>query len=185
MTAAVRSLVRRVLGRERKRPRSARGVLRVVRREVELPAASIVLARLSPAPVAFLRERLGRLFAIDATTLFLQIDRASRPFDVVLTPHAGTRLVATGQKFRVETETEEPAPDGAYLVERQYRNLGFYEVPPDERALIVLEIHGGSGRTYLVDYPPYVRHATVVVDGRPLAQEVALPARGQLRYHVG
>jgi hypothetical protein len=144
-----------------------------------------MLAHYAGGSPVVIQTLLQNLWILNSTTLFVQIHGSITPAELVLAHQAGHRVIATGQNFRAETSTYEPAPDGAYLVERQYRQLGFYEAPPSEQAVVVLRIAAGSGRTYLVDVPDYVSHATVVVNQRTLAEATLIPQRAELRYSVG
>lgn len=167
------------------RKRSAEGHFRTIRAEQQLTRSAFLLAHYGGGSPVVIQNLLAKLWDLDSTTLYVQIEKSLWSADLVLSRQPGHRIVATGQKFRVETATHEPAPDGAYLIQRQYRRLGFYEAPPAERALIALRIVAGAGRTYLVDVPHYVSHATIVVDNHTVADAMALPARGELRYSFG
>lgn len=170
--------VRRHLGRQRQ----ATAAVRVLRTVAEIRAAMFGLMRREYAAPAD-RRWLEALLARDTTTLLVQADGYPGG-DLVLARTGGAKVIASvGDRF-VEAETWEPSANGAYLVERQYRQLGFHEVPPSERALILVQFANGAS-TYRVDVPGYVERATVVVDRRLLAADVELPATGELRYRLG
>jgi hypothetical protein len=177
--------MRHVFRRARRRiQRSAEAQFRLIGDEKELARSAYLLAHYANGSPILVHSMLARLWALNCTTLYVHIHELSSPADVVLCRHSGQRVVASGQKFRVETEFHEPAPDGAYLVERQYRQLGLYETPPAERAIVALWITAGSGGAYVVDIPHYVSHATVVVNNRTVVDAVAIPTRGELRYSL-
>jgi hypothetical protein len=185
MSPLVKAMKRLLQQPRRRAQRSAEGHIRIIRAEQQLARSAFLLAHYGDASPVVVRDLLATLWDLDSTTLYVQIQEAFSPADLVLSRQAGHRIVASGQKFRVETATHEPAPDGAYLVDRQYRQLGLYEVPPAERLIVALRITAGSGRTYVVDVPRYVSHATVVVNNRVVADAVVLPARGDIRYSFG
>jgi hypothetical protein len=184
--SALTTTVKRLLRRPRRLTRrSAEGHFRVIRDEQQLSRSAFLLAHYGDGSPVMVQQLLATLWHLNSTVLYIQIQEVSSPADVVLSRHTGQRIVAAGQGFRVETETHEPAPGGAYLVERQYRQLGFYEVPPAERAVVALRITAGSGRAYLVDIPHYVSHTTVVANNRIVADAAPVPRRGERRYSVG
>jgi hypothetical protein len=183
--AAIAQTIKRILTTPlRRQPQSAEGHFRIVRGERELMRFAFLLAHYGNRSVVMTQELLRCLWDLDTTALYVQLDRAASAADLVVTRSAGHRIVAIGQKFRVETQTHEPAPNGAYLVERQYRQLGVYETPPAERAVVVLRITAGAGRTYLVDVPHYVSHVTIVANDRVMTQAAPIARRGELRYHI-
>ena len=178
----MRRLLRRPL---RRIQRSAEAHFRLIQHEHQLSRSAYLLAHYGDGSPVVVQTLLSRLWDLNSTTLYIQIQDLSSPAELVLSREPGHRIVATGQKFRVETATHEPAPNGAYLDARPYRQLGFYETPPVERTVVALRITAGSGRTYLVDIPPYVSHATVVVNNRTVSDAVEIPARGEIRYDLG
>jgi hypothetical protein len=165
--------------------RSTEAHFRIIREEQGLARSAFLVAHYCDGSPASVQNLLAKLWDLNSTALYIHIHEASSPADLVVSRHSGHCIVASGQKFRVETETHEPAPDGSYLVERQYRQLGFYETPPAERSVVVLRIAAGSGRAYLVDVPHYVSHVTVVVNSRTVADAERIPPRGELRYSPG
>lgn len=178
--------MKRLLRKPRRRAhRSAEAHFRIIRDEQQLARSAFLLAHQGDGLPVIIQTLLTKLWKLNSTTLYVQIQGSTSPADLVLSRQSEHLIVATGQKFRVETATHEPAPDGAYLVEQQYRQLGLYETPPAEQAIVVLRIAAGSGRTYLVDVPSYVSHATVVVNNHLVADAAAVPPRGELRYSFG
>lgn len=182
--AAIAETIRRILvePRRRRRTRSAEGHFRLITDEREIARSAALLAHYGNRPSVLVRQLLTDLWRMDATTLYVQVDRAVQPVELFIARHRRPQIVAAGQTFRVETNTCEPAPDGAYLVERQYRRLGFYEHPPAERVVVTLRIAAGLGHTCIVDIPHHVSHVTVVVNERVLAAAAQVPARGRMRY---
>jgi len=182
--AVLSTSIRRLIERPLRRPRSAEAIFRIVRDESAIWRESLRIARHSGASAAVIDARLRHLWGLNTTALYVQIYNTDVPVEFVLNRHSGTRVVASGQKFRVEAETLHTTPDGAYLEDREYRQLGFYASAPLERALILLRIRAGSGFTYLVDLPPYVTHATVVVGECMLEEARLVPPRFYQRYAV-
>lgn len=176
--------IRRLIERPLRRPRTARGIFRVVRDERAIWRESWLLSRRAGDSAAEIDARLRSLWDLNTTALYVQIYNLEVPVEFVLARHSGNRVVAAGQTFRIETETQHTAPDGAYLQEREYRQLGFYEPAPLERALILLQIRAGSGFTYVVDLPPYVTHATVLVGEHMLENRRLVEPRFYRRYAV-
>jgi hypothetical protein len=166
------------------RRQAGHATIRVLRTDSEIAAAAILLARRSAVSPKEARSRLEALFARGTTTLYVQIGQLT-PAGLVLRRSAGTKLVASAGDRHFEAETREPSPNGAYLVERQYRRLGFYEVPPSERAVILVQFERGQEVSFRVEVPAYVEWATVVGNGVLLASEVELPGTGELRYRIG
>ena len=182
MMATIVDTVRRVIRRRRPLRLHTLGDFTIVRDDVALENVAARLAEYREESMPAVRARLRALWQLDTTTLYVHVEGAPANAKVVITPRSSRKIVAHAQRFSIETETEEPAPDGSYLTQREYRRLGFYEQPPAERAIVVLRLEAGAGSTYLVDVPPYVRRATVVVNGRLLGSCVAIPESGDLRY---
>jgi hypothetical protein len=103
---------------------------------------------------------------------------------VVITRRSGHSVVAAGQKFRAEVQTHESAPNGAYRIAREYRQLGFYEYPPSERVIVTARIRAGVGKVHLLDVPNYVSHVTVLINERIVANAVGIPASGDIRFQL-
>ena len=182
LTKAVKRLLRRP---GRPTQRSAEAHFRLIGDAQQLARSAFLLAHYGDGSPAVVQRLLTKLWELESTTLYVQVDKLSSAADLVLSRQGGHRVTATGQKFRVETATHEPAPDGAHLVERQYRQLGFYESPPAEQIIVALRIAAGSGQAYVVDVPHYVSHASVVVNNRIISDAVPIPARGEVRYGIG
>jgi len=182
--AVLSKSIRRLVGRPLRRPRTAQADFRIVRDENAIWRESWLLARHAGDSAAKIDARLRSLWDLNTTALYVQIYSLEVPLEFVLTRHSGKRIVAAGQKFRIETETQHTVPDGAYLQDREYRRLGFYESAPLERALILLRIRAGSGFTYVVDLPSYVTNATVHVGGHMLEDARLVPPRFYRRYAV-
>lgn len=176
--------LRRVLRVPRLRQRSAQGYLSLVRTDVEAERAAVLLAHQGRRSNSLVRALLRDLLRLDTTALYVQVDGAPARAEVVVTRTSGHQVVATGQKFRVETETHEPAPNGAYRTAREYRRLGLYESPPAERILVVARIRAGVGTVHLVDVPAYVSHVTIVINDRILASAARIPAHGAIRFEL-
>jgi hypothetical protein len=179
---AVKRILRHPL---RRRQRSAEGYVHIIRDEPQLARSASILAHYGAKSPVAVENILARLWSLKSTALFVQVEGSGPRAELVVSRRPGHQIIATGQKFRVETATCEPGSTGAYLVARQYRQLGFYETPPSEQAVVVLRIIAGSGRTYLVDVPHYVSHVTLVVNNRALVDTVPVPQRGELRYSFG
>lgn len=177
--SVIRSIVRRTA-----RVRRTRGVVRILRGESEIGSAVRTLARGDARESNVVPRRINDLYAHDGTTLYLHIEQKRRPFELVLTRTDATKLIASASGMRLEAETEEPAANGAYLVERQYRRLGFYDRPQVDRAVIFVRIAPGNAPLYLIDYPPYVQFATIVINGEVLEAGVSLSAGKDARYRV-
>lgn len=128
--------LRRVFRAPRLRRRSARGHLELISTERDIARSAFLLADHGRRNAGFVQDLLQALWILDTTALYVQMDNARPGTEVVITRCSGHRVVATGQKFRVETQTHEPAPNGAYRVARQYRQLGFFERPPAERVIV-------------------------------------------------
>lgn len=173
--------IRRVLRTPQLRRRSAQGHLNLIRTDTELDQSAVLLADHGQRNRVLIQHLLRQLWSLDTTALYVQVDNARPRTEVVVTPRSGHLIVASGQKFRVEAQTHEPAPNGAYLVAKQYRQLGFYEHPPAERAIVVARVRAGTGTVYLVDTPDYVRHVTVLINDRILANAAIIPDRGDIR----
>ena len=182
--AVLSTSIRRLIERPLRRSRSAEAIFRIVRDESAIWRESVRIARHSGVSAAVIDTRLRSLWDLNTTALYVQIYDVDVPVEFVLNRHSGKRVVASGQKFRVEAETLHAAPDGAYLEDREYRQLGFYESAPLERALVLLPIRAGSGFTYLVDLPSYVTHATVVVGESMLEDARLVPPHFYQRYSV-
>jgi hypothetical protein len=103
---------------------------------------------------------------------------------VVVTRSSRHHVVATGQRFRVEIQTHEPAPNGAYRIARQYRRPGFDEQPPAERVLVTARIRAGAGTVHFLDVLECVSHVTVVINDRILACAVSISDRREIRYEL-
>ena len=176
--------LRRVLRVPRLRQRSAQGYLSLIRTDLEAERAAVLLAHHGRRNSSLVRALLQDLWRRDTTTLYVQVDGAPARANVIVTRSHGHQVVATGQKFRVETQTQEPAPNGAYRIARDFRQLGFYELPPAERILVVARIRAGASTVHLVDVPEYVSHVTVVINDRILSRAVRIPARGDIRYEL-
>jgi hypothetical protein len=179
LATAVKRLLQNPL---RRTPRAAEAYFQILATEPQLTRSAFLLAHHGGGLPAEVQRRLSKLWDLGSTGLYIQASDAWPAADIVVSRHSGQRIVAMGRGFRVETETHEPAPDGAYLTERQYRQLGFYERPPAERAVVALRVSGGSDRACFVDVPHYVAHVTLVVNGRLLADAVPIPHHGKLLY---
>ena len=176
--------LRLVFRAPRLRQRSAQGYLNLIRTDVEAERAAVLLAHHGRRNRSLVRALIRDLWRLDTTALYVQVDGAPPRANVVVTRSSGHQVVATGQKFRLQTQTQEPAPNGAYRIAREYRQPGFYEQPPAERILVVARIRAGVGTVHLVDVPEYVSHATVLINDRILASAVRIPARGDIRYEL-
>ena len=174
--------LRRALKAPRLRHRSAEGYLGLVRTDGEAERAVLLLARPSRREPALIRALLRDLWRLDSTTLYVQVDGARSGSNVVVTRRSGHNVVATGQKFRVEVQTHEPAPNGAYRIAREYRQLGFYDYPPSERVIVTARIRAGAGRVHLLDVPSHVSHVTIVMNEHILANAARIPASGDVRF---
>ncbi|MGH7468268.1 MAG: hypothetical protein ACRENP_09805 [Longimicrobiales bacterium] len=184
MTGLIKPLLRRVLLQTARKTRPAASSIRVIRHRSEIMETALRMARNSACSPHLVSTCLDRLFALDTTTLYVHVTQPRRPFEIVLEPHDTPRVVVALRKHKLEIETEDPAPNGAYITAREYRRLGFYEVPPIERALIVVELQFRSEPTFLINYPEYVMHATIVANGRPVAGAVALAGASEQRFRV-
>jgi hypothetical protein len=184
MTVALKSFVDRIVRAARPRRRPAEGSFRVLQTQTDIEAAAAALALRGGPPAGATKDWLARLHAHDATTLFVHVARPLHSFELAISPRGGTKATACGSGLHAEAETGEPSPDGAYLDDREYRRLGFYETPPAERTVLLLEIEAGAGRVFLVDTPAYITHASVAIAGRLVASAVAIPAKGELRYRL-
>jgi hypothetical protein len=176
--------LRRVLRAPRLRKRSAQGYLNLIRTVSEAERAAVLLAHYGSRNNSLVRGLFQDLWRLDTTTLYVQVDGAPKSGNVVVTRRSGHHVVATGQKFRVEIQTHEPAPNGAYLIAREYRQLGFYEHPPAERVIVAARIRGGVGKVHLLDVPNYVSHVTIVINAYILANAVSIPSSGDIRFEL-
>jgi hypothetical protein len=176
--------LRRVLRAPRLRQRSAQGYLNLIRTDGEAERAEVLLAHYGRRSSSLVRALLHDLRRLDTTALYVQVDGAPTGASVVVTRSSGHHIVATGQKFRVEIRSHEPAPNGAYRIAREYRQLGFYEQPPAEGVLVTARIRAGAGMVHLLDVPDYVSHVTVVINECILANAVSIPARGDIRCEL-
>jgi hypothetical protein len=181
IVATMKRILRRPLGRRQ----AGECHFSIIRDEAQLVRSSYLLAHHTDGSAPAIEELLMRLWGLNSTALHVEVQDAWVPADLVVSRHASAAIVARGYGFRGEAATSEPAPDGAYLDEREYRRLGFYEVPPSEQAIVVLRMVAGSGRMYLIDVPHYVSHVSIAVGNRVLANAAEVPARGELRYRVG
>ncbi len=105
--------LRRLLGRPLRRTHSAQAIFRTVRDERAIWRESWLLSRRAGDSAAEIDARLRSLWDLNTTGLYVQIYNLAAPVEFVLTRHSGNRIVAAGQKFRIETETQHAAPDGA------------------------------------------------------------------------
>jgi hypothetical protein len=181
LATAVKRLLRSPL---RRRHRSAEARLLSIRDEQQLSRHAFLIAHNGGGSPRAVQHALQQLWDLGGASLYVHLLDASSPTEVVIARHRGHRVLAMGEGFRIEADTHEPAPNGAYLTERQYRQLGFYERPPVERAVVVLQVTTGGGRMCLVDVPAHVGHVTVSAYHRVVADGVAIPPRGELRYAV-
>jgi hypothetical protein len=173
--------IRRVLrtpGVRRLTRRPAEGRLHLVRTEAELSRSAFSLAHAGGADPLRVHGLLHTLWTLDDTTAYVQVVGAAHRARVVVTRVPGHRVIVASGEFRAELQTEETAPNGAYLTERQYRRLGHYAEPPADRVIIVAAIRAGIGGEHLVDVPDYVSHATVVMNHRVLADATVIPPAG-------
>jgi hypothetical protein len=168
----------------RLRQRSAQGYLNLIRTDGEAARAAILLARYGRRNSSLVRALLRDLWELDTTALYVQIDGAPRRAELVVTRSSRHHVVATGQKFRVEIQTHEPAPNGAYRIAREYRQPGFYEQPPAERVLVTARIRAGAGTVHLLHVPECVSHVTVVINDRILASAVSISDHREIRYEL-
>ena len=183
---ALARAVKRVLRRPRRgTPRRAQGHVSIVYDEEQLSRAAYALALYTARRPTAVQDLLRSLWNLGTTTLFIQIEEISSPAALVVARCSGQTIIAAGSGLRVKTETHEPAPDGAYLVHRQYRHLGLYENPPTERAIVLLRIVARSGPVFVVDVPHYVSHISVIDHARTIADTIPVPERGELRLAVG
>lgn len=169
--------VRRILVRpgRLRRQRNGEAHFRVARSEDDVARSAALFAHCGRRSQAQVRQHLVELWDQGSTTLYVQFDNMPRSADLFVSRHKGPAIVASGQSFRAETVTEEPAPDGSYLVERQYRRLGFYETPPADRVVVALRVAAGPGKVYLVNVPPHVTHVTAVANDELLVAAAAMP----------
>ena len=176
--------IRRVLKAPRLRQRSAEGYLNLIRNDHEVDRDAILLAHYGRRHRSLIRALLHDLWRLDTTALYVQVDAAASGATLVVSRRTGHYVVASGQKFRAEIQTHEPAPNGAYRTEKQYRQLGFYEYPPSERIIVTARIRAGTGKLHVVDVPNYVSHVTAVINDRILAAAAPIPATADLRFEL-
>lgn len=176
--------LRHVLRAPRLRQRSAQGYLNLIRTDDEAEGAAVLLAHHGRHSDSFVKALLQDLWRLETTTLYVQVDNAPEGANLVVTRRSGHHVVATGQKFRVEVRTHDPAPNGAYRIAREYRQLGFYEHPPAERVIVTARIRSGVGKVHLLDVPNYVSHVTVVINDYILAYAASIPASGDIRFEL-
>jgi hypothetical protein len=184
-TALARA-VKRVLRRPRRgNPRPAEAHISIVYEEEQLSHAAYWLALYTVRNPAGVRDSLSNLWNLGTTALFIQFEEISSPAELVIARCSGDTIAVTGPGLSLKTETHEPAPNGAYLVHRQYRHLGLYENPPGERAIVLLRIVPRSGAVFVVDVPHYVTHFSVIEHSNTIADTLPVPERGELRLAVG
>jgi len=184
----LRPLVRRLpFGRDvvRAQPRASS---RVLRSDADLRSCSMVLARdlrhsagVVDVTTGLVEEWLRELHAAGAPALFAVVTGKRGAMDVVVASHDDDHVVFSVSGLREETPLEHAAPNGAYIHPREWRQLGFLALPPEEPAVIVIRATAPAASRCVIDVPRVVGQATVIANHVLLARAAALPAGGELR----
>ena len=181
---AVARAVRRLV-----RPRATRRVPRCVsfdvRSEVDVRNAARDLALASKAEPAAYEAFMRELAQLNTPALFLNVVQRMGPIRVVLDPWEGRSVRFRGASYFVDVGAEAPEGVEAFVRTPLAHVTTLYPTAPDH-PLYVVSIENQGALVYTGQFPSYLTHITLAVNGVVIARsERLLYERGTKVYWSG
>ncbi len=131
-------------------------------------------------PAQHLAGAMRTLLSLGGTSLLLHVERRRVPFEVSLEPGGDHRVSMEVGDGHVAARVEEPSPSGAWITGERAaeRVAALHHEAQSEPRVVVFWVRGGSQDELRVRFPAFLRHATVIANGRTVA--AALPLGGHL-----
>jgi hypothetical protein len=170
--------VRRLLRRVRRKHRAPRCLSVEVRSEVEVRKIAHELASAAHTEPAAFEALIRELVALNTPALFLNIVQRGGPLRVVLQPWDGPSIRFRGRNYMVDAGAGAPEGSEAFTRAPGAQVTALYPASPDHPLYVVSIEHQGS-LVHTGEFPSYITHLTLVMNGAVTARcERLLHERG-------
>ena len=174
----VLNAVKRLFLRARPGHRVARCLSMEVRSEDEVRNAAHELAANTNVPPAVLEALIRELVALNTPALFLNVVQRGGPLRVVLKPWDGRTVRFRGRNYMVDAGAGATEGVEAFTRAPLAHVTSLYPTSPDHPLYVVSIEHQGS-LVHTGEFPPYLTHLTLIMNGAVTARcERLLHERG-------